>query len=139
MTRLIHSYLSLYYGVKNNHILPNGVIRDLSLVFALSKKQLKYYIKGWVRKEYRGVDFNKCWDNIDYFYIEGLTRPLRTVWRPEIVNDLQNEFGIDAEAELSALFLQNIEIEMQNMLREMENVNHEARQIINNMQVIQPL
>jgi hypothetical protein len=38
------------------------IIEELTLIFALTKKQLKYYIKGWVRKQNRGFDFENYWN-----------------------------------------------------------------------------
>lgn len=36
---------------------------DLIPIFGLTKKQLKWYIKGWVRKKSKSFDFNKWWAN----------------------------------------------------------------------------
>jgi hypothetical protein len=101
------------------------------MVFALTKKQLKYYIKGWVRKQNRGLDFKRCWKGIEFTIYED--RPLRTTWTPEMAMDLQMYHNIDAEAELTALLIDNIEIEMRRLVEEMRGVNTEMRQINNNI------
>jgi hypothetical protein len=131
MTRLIHSYLTSFYRVTGNRICPNGVIWDLTLVFALTKKQLKYYIKGWVRKQNRGLDFKRCWKGIEYTIYKNPS--FRTTWTPEMAMDLQQFDGIDAEAELTALLIENIKYEMRRMVEEMRGINTEMRQINNNI------
>lgn len=82
MTSIIHSYLYEHFifvdgkirsksayarsqepfrFVYFNDTLSN-IIEELSLIFALTKKQLKYYVKGWVRKHNRGFDFERYWN-----------------------------------------------------------------------------
>src|ERR1044072_634204 len=127
MTRLIHSYLTSFYRVEGNRIQPHGVIRDLSIMFAMTKKQLKYYIKGWVRKQKPSVDFKRCWKGIEYFIIDGITRPLRTEWTPEMAQDLLMNHGVDAEAELTRLFIESIEEEMTRLSNEIGTMLDEMR------------
>jgi hypothetical protein len=96
-------------------------------MFAMTKKQLKYYIKGWVRKQKPSVDFKRCWKGIEYFIIDGITRPLRTEWTPEMAQDLLMNHGVDAEAELTRLFIESIEEEMTRLSNEIGTMLDEMR------------
>lgn len=131
MTRLIHSYLTGFYRIENGYIQPNHPIRDLSLIFGLSKKQLKYYIKGWVRKQNRGIDFNKCWKGIEFTFLQSVSRPLRYTWTPEMAADLYHHHGIDAEAELTRLFIEAIEDQMAFRIQEIGLNNNMIGNLIN--------
>lgn len=106
MTRFIYKYLSAYFAVKFGKILPQNrntpyyyevddLIEDLSTVFGLTKKQLKYYIKGWARKQDRNFDFKEWWSPTPEPEIEpengfeGIAFPIvRQVFSRTIANDL---------------------------------------------------
>lgn len=124
MTNLIHPYLTRYYRVQDDLIQPNGIIKDLSLVFGLSKKQLKFYIKGWVRKQNRGFDFNKCWKSIDYTHIISKSRRIKAAWTQIMASDVSRIPGFNAEAELTSIFIESIHEEMRNLVQEMRAINN---------------
>jgi len=106
--KLIHSYLSsriiqakgrIYYAHYEIECIvsSNCLTTELSLIFGLNKKQLKWYVKSWVLKQNRNFDFNKFW-----------IPKLIATWSPESIQDLQAFHGIDVEAELTALLAQEI-------------------------------
>lgn len=70
MKKLIHKYLSEYYYIKENEILnlksDNDVtsyimVLHLGKIFDLNKKELKWYVKSWIKKQSKGFDFNRWW------------------------------------------------------------------------------
>ena len=72
MTRFIFKYLSAHFILKFGKIVPanklhpyyyeiDNLIAELSKVFGLTRKQLKYYIKGWILKQDRNFDFKEYW------------------------------------------------------------------------------
>lgn len=70
MRKLIHRYLSAYYVVNGKSILRIGkkfaiyqpiLVDELTLIFGLSRKEFKWYIKNWARKQSKGFDFNHWW------------------------------------------------------------------------------
>jgi len=73
VTKLIYKYLSANFILSLGKIIPkwkanepyyyevDNLIKELSQVFCLTKKQLKYYIKGWVLKQDRNFDFKEWW------------------------------------------------------------------------------
>lgn len=79
MKKLIHKYLSNYYQVKKASILSIDedithfwfmlgisrriLIKELNVVFGLTDKQLRVYIKSWVLKQDAIFDFSKWWDS----------------------------------------------------------------------------
>ena len=114
MKKLIHDYLSNVYFLHDNcriNKIPytlsthaTTIIRELSLVFGLNKKQLKWYFKSWVLKQNRNFEFNTFWTPTKVFM----------TWAPsiELMQDLQAFHGLDAEAELTALLAQEISNEI---------------------------
>lgn len=78
MNKLIQMYLNRHYYIKgtnflnlktDNHTTSFIVYTHLSEVFGLSKKQVKWYIKDWVKKQNRGFNFNTWWGPPKYgFY-----------------------------------------------------------------------
>lgn len=40
---------------------PSSIIADLEKVFGLTIKELKWYLKSWIRKQSRNFDFNDWW------------------------------------------------------------------------------
>lgn len=111
MKKLIHDYLSNVYFLHDNCRInkisdtlsshASIIIRELSLVFGLNKKQLKWYIKSWILKQNRNFEFNIFWSQI-----------ISTKWSSELAQDLQAFHNIDAEAELIALLSQEISNEI---------------------------
>lgn len=63
------------------------ILVELCLVFAMTKKELKYYIKGWVRKQNRGFDFEKYW-NPPPFKFGGFFPKIKQVFSRTIAMDL---------------------------------------------------
>jgi hypothetical protein len=70
MKNLIHKYLNEFYHIKGDHILNLKSDNDISSyimvfhlgkIFDLNKKELKWYVKSWVKKQSKGFDFNKWW------------------------------------------------------------------------------
>ncbi len=70
MKRLIYRYLNRYYGVDSWKVysLDNNItvqsyllVRELSNVFGLSKKQLKPYIRDWSRSKNKSFNFKGFW------------------------------------------------------------------------------
>jgi hypothetical protein len=75
VTRFIYKYLSAHFVLKSGKIIPQNrntpyyyevdnlrtLIEELSKVFGLTKKQLKYYIKGWALKQNRNFNFKEWW------------------------------------------------------------------------------
>ena len=68
MKKLIHSYLNQHYSIRKNHLCTSvgiktnyELVRDLSQVFALNRKQLKWYIKSWILCKSKSFNFNKFW------------------------------------------------------------------------------
>lgn len=82
MTSIIHKYLNQHFVFEDGKITSkkggsrgiepftyiyfndtlSKIIQELCLVFGMTKKQLKYYIKGWVRKQNRGFNFEEYWN-----------------------------------------------------------------------------
>lgn len=72
MKKLIHKYLFEYFHIVENKVrrnqkyytfdLPSYVIvNELEKIFGLNKKELKWYVKSWIKKRNKGFDFNKWW------------------------------------------------------------------------------
>lgn len=72
MKRIIYRYFSSTYFVKGNKIHAFGesiifginkdkLINDIIKVFGLSEHELKWYLKGWIRKQNKGFDFKRYW------------------------------------------------------------------------------
>lgn len=38
-----------------------SIMADLEKVFGLTRKELKWYLKSWIRKQNRNFDFNEWW------------------------------------------------------------------------------
>lgn len=81
------------------------------IVFGLTKKQTKWYIKSWCKSNPK-FDFKKAWSNTRHIFssvaVQSESRTLRAAWSPELVSDLEVFHGIDAEAELISLLEQEI-------------------------------
>ena len=72
MRKLIHGYLSNCFivtknsiiRIDDNSIITSGImVSELIPIFGLTKKQLKWYIKSWVRKKSKSFNFNEWWAN----------------------------------------------------------------------------
>jgi hypothetical protein len=72
MKKLIHRYLNENYLMIGNrglfrntsHSMSLGspsIIADLKKVFGLTRKELKWYLKSWIRNQNRNFDFNDWW------------------------------------------------------------------------------
>jgi hypothetical protein len=70
MKKLIHNYLSKFFFIdgnnicrieRNNILSSNALVEELDAVFGMTKKQLKWYVKSWVRKESKSFSFNRYW------------------------------------------------------------------------------
>lgn len=100
MKRLIHKYLSTYYKVKNNQICiidydvikssPN-LIFELEKIFALQKKQLKWYVKSWTLKQNRHFRFNDYWNPPVRKLFDTITFPIIRRVQPALMS---RELGI---------------------------------------------
>jgi|ERR1044072_453837 hypothetical protein len=115
MTSLIHGYLNEHfifvdgkirtksdynrtYGLFSYIYIDNSiskVIEELILIFALTKKELKYYIKGWVRKQNRGFDFEKYWNPLKIVFGNYLLSVRRVYNLPSIRRVYSRTIGID--------------------------------------------
>ena len=128
MKKLIYKFLDRYCSVnKQNfilntqgHILSSNVFfDDLYVIFGLNKKELKWYVKGWVRKQNKGFDFNKWFNGIHTININSITvncgiRRIRARWTLEMTYDLATYHSIDAEAELTRILTEEINREILN-------------------------
>ena len=69
MNKLIHRYLTENYRILGNRVYTDKVyklssstfVSELEKIFGLTKKQLKWYVKSWVRKQNRNFDFDLWW------------------------------------------------------------------------------
>jgi len=75
MNKLIKKYLSDNYIIIGPIIMPfhynddsdsiqifsTTLTNDLSKVFGLNRKELKWYIKGWIKNKSKRFDFNDWW------------------------------------------------------------------------------
>ncbi len=70
MKRVIHNYLSNIFFIdgnnicrieKNNILSSNALVEELGAVFGMTKKQLKWYVKSWIRKQSKSFSFNRYW------------------------------------------------------------------------------
>lgn len=98
MKKLIHDFLNSNFSVKINLVIgengvpcrSNKVSQTLTLVFAYSRKELKWYIKSWIKKQDKSFDFNKWWSKTTF----------NVTCSHEIVQDI---YGIDVLAQELAL------------------------------------
>jgi hypothetical protein len=125
MKRVIHKYLDRAYRINNGFIqeLSNSkyiiiysdeIIKNLELIFPLTPKQLKWYIKSWTFRQSKNFNFKYWWSKkiTPYIYsrtITSGTRTLTAAWTPELAQDLEFFHNIDAEAELTAMIQQEID------------------------------
>jgi len=81
MKKIIYRYINTSgYRIVNDKIVngddviidSNKLIKELILVFCLSKKELKWYLKSWVKSKSKNFNFNKWWvklpDYINFTY-----------------------------------------------------------------------
>ena len=70
MKKLVHRYLSETFFVKKDgfryfskpwYISSDDLIEDLNKIFDLNKKELKWLVKSWVRKQNVEFNFNNWW------------------------------------------------------------------------------
>lgn len=115
MKRLIYRYLyGTYYWLDNRlwsgpntYASIRSISDDLVIVFGLTKKQTKWYLKSWCKRNPK-FDFNKAWKdviklNVKSVEVLGETRTLRASWTPELAFELECLHNMDVEAELTAL------------------------------------
>lgn len=75
MNKLIKKYLNSFFLVENQSrlLIKKGrgviscdeLINELKLIFNLSRKQLKYFIKSWCLKNNKSFNFKAWWQSID--------------------------------------------------------------------------
>jgi hypothetical protein len=77
MKYLIYKYLDRNFIIKEGKVYdtndyvyygPRGVIDILNKVFNLTKKQLKPYIRDWIRTKDRSFDFKLFWTYVEYVF-----------------------------------------------------------------------
>lgn len=120
MKKLIFQYLFDNYYWYENRLWSNpeqratvrSISDDLQVVFGLTEKQTKWYIKSWCKRNPR-FNFNDAWNNLirlnlKTVQVSGGTRTLRASWTPETTFDLERYHNIDAEAELTAILEQEL-------------------------------
>ena len=109
MKKLIFRYLNENYGWKYDALILlqpkelvhfRNLIKDLTTVFGLTKKQTKWYVKSWVKKTNSRVDFNTLWRNTTFI--------LGAKWTP--VAGI--EHGLDIEAEFTTRLSEQIAAEI---------------------------
>jgi hypothetical protein len=96
MTQIIYKYLSRNFYIKHNQVfsfqnsIPKScrwLINDLVNIFGFTKKQLKWYLKGWLKKNSKSFDFEKYWNSC----IEHIVFPKVLMLQPELISpDLIN-------------------------------------------------
>ena len=73
MKHLIHRYLNENYYIKGNSFHSNSnpwispsylLVKELYTIFGLEKKELKWYVKSWVKKQSKSFDFRNWWTPI---------------------------------------------------------------------------
>ena len=75
MKKLIHRYLTENYRILGNRVYTDkayslsssSFVIELEKVFGLTKKELKWYVKSWIRKQNRNFYFNLWWSPPTYF------------------------------------------------------------------------
>ena len=110
MKKLIHDFLNSNFSVKDKLVIgengvpcrSNKVSQTLTLVFAYSRKELKWYIKSWIKKQDKSFDFNKWWSKITF----------NVTWSHEMAQDISAYHGIDVQAELEAVLAQQLALEI---------------------------
>jgi len=74
MRKLIHKYLSQNFCIVNGQVLSTssfptreivifagGLTDELITVFGLTKKELKWYVKSWIKGQSKSFNFNRWW------------------------------------------------------------------------------
>ena len=119
MKKLIFKYLFDNYYWYENRLWSNpeqratvrSISDDLQVVFGLTEKQTKWYIKSWCKRNPR-FNFNKAWAAKLLVRFETVEirsgRRLWGQWTPEMTFDLERYHNIDAEAELMAILEQEL-------------------------------
>ena len=98
MKKLIHKYLSEYFHIVENKVrrnqkynnfdLPSYVIvNELEKIFGLNKKELKWYVKSWVKTNTKSFSFNTWWTPT-YPTFDGLFPTIQRVVERTIGMDL---------------------------------------------------
>jgi len=130
MKKLIFKYLFDNYYWYENQLWSNpeqratvrSISDDLQVVFGLTEKQTKWYIKSWCKRNPR-FNFNKAWAAKLSFRFETVevrsgTRTLRASWTPEMTFE-ERYHNIDAEAELITILEQEL---ARAMIEDLKNV-----------------
>lgn len=104
MKKLIHGYLSSCFYLKGgklykttNQILNSKELtNNLTLIFGLTRKELKWYIKSWFKKQDKSIDYNKWWSK--------MTITFNTTFTGEMTHDLSYYYGVDVATEFEDQF-----------------------------------
>lgn len=99
MKKLIHKYLNQTFFVEkckikcfSNHwfVSSKDLIEDLNKIFDLNKKELKWWVKSWVRKQSKGFDFNRWWApkviSFDTIFMPFVTRVMSSTIVSDIIS-----------------------------------------------------
>jgi hypothetical protein len=97
MKKLIHNYLSDRFYIEsefihdissNSQVFSLNLTIELETVFGLKRKQLKWYIKSWAKKQKKGFDFNFWWEKgpIVYNFNFNLKTPVLNLSSIDFVN-----------------------------------------------------
>ena len=129
MKKLIFRYLFDNYYWYDNKLWSNperratvrSISDDLQLVFGLTEKQTKWYIKSWVRKQNKAFNFNAWWKRI-----YGIHYPLiRRLMARQISTDLVEVQPMSAPTVTLQYFGLNLENEnVYEYAREPREVNY---------------
>lgn len=134
MKKLIYRYLNETYNWDDGRVwvkLNDRIIsvcsmsEDLSKVFGLTRKETKWYLKGWHKKTNKSFLFNRAWDGgwKNTVYVEAGVRRLKTTWNVDMAYDLNCYHGIDVEAELTRMLSEEINRQIvEGILRQYEEI-----------------
>jgi hypothetical protein len=99
MKKLIHRYLNENFFIEKDIIKYSStpwsvssdiLIKDLNKVFDLGKKELKWLVKSWVRKQNRNFDFNDWWtpkiNNFDNLFMPFVRRVVSSTIVEDIIS-----------------------------------------------------
>jgi hypothetical protein len=105
MKKLIYRYLGdVYYWddivirskSDDKKVLLRHISKNLTLVFGLTKKQTKWYLKGWCKKNNKSFLFNQAWyytwqNETTYYHAADAAAKLTRMLSEQIANEITNE------------------------------------------------